>query len=170
MKKIAILCFSVVVFMCLLTGCNQKEKVQLEKAAEKTFEVTEEVREQAEENRSAEMALLISEQVSVKTLKISKNIAILEVTYPDVGTSLENLCNSANELEQGEEIEYIESAIYEEIKNGKVPLLTKEIEVEITYKDGEVSIVQNDEYNDAISGGLISYFNKAMEELEQCEE
>lgn len=149
----------------ILTSCRKTKKENVENAVIEQIKVSEDVKDAAEINTGANIRLSLSENTEAKVLEINGDKAIIEITAPDMKALLQNVLSSDAVFENNaEELARIEEYVKDKLDKGEFTLITKKVTVDILKDKGNVTIVENDDYYDALLGGMLSYYDEIMEE------
>lgn len=148
------------------TGIDYKPRT-VEEAVLDSYISDEDMDDFAKEYRPAAINGMITDMVSYKVISEYDNYVILEITAPDMKAILKNIASSDATFDDvAEEMTRIEDFVTQALMSDNLQFVTNIVEVEFVEHNDYFEIIPNDEYVNAVYGGMISYYNEltAMEE------
>ena len=165
----------VVLGASMLTGCSLFENPEIK---EVTNKVVDTVKNNEYLNELAQglyeevmVGLYGKENLEIKEIETTDDYIKLEITAPNLKTIFEDVFEEYEEelsLIKGEKeiTEFLQEKINEVLEENKFETVTNEVQVEqTTDENGDVEIVENEEYIEAISGGLSDLYQAYQDKL-----
>lgn len=144
---------------------NEQKIDQVEEAVSSNLEISDEIKSAAEINDGAKIRLNLSENTTAEVIEIDGNTARLSITAPDMKKILSQILSEDAVFDDEEkELDRIKDYVAKKLASGNFETLTKEVTVEIETDGDGFRIIENDEYYDAVYGGMLSYYDEIAEE------
>jgi len=173
-KLISIFC-CMAIGASLLTGCSLLENPEVKEVTDKvvdTVKNNEYLNELAQGLYEEVMVGLYGkENLEIKEVETTDDYVKLEITAPNLKTIFDDVFEEYEEelsLIKGEKeiTEFLQEKINEILEENEFETVTNEVEVEqTTDENGNVEIIENQEYIDAISGGLSDLYQAYQDKL-----
>lgn len=195
-KIIASIC-CLVMGMSLLTGCSLAEEkivesiknvdiVEVKDKIVQHISENEELQYMAEDiyeklligvEKTGEIATKLMEEhaenLKIKEVEKTDEYVTVEITAPNLNAILDDIMvefdEELSQLKNEEDIkEYLQKKVTEVLESEKFETITKNVKVEqFIDEDGNLKIVENNEYVDAIHGGLTDLYQAYKEKIEE---
>lgn len=149
----------------IISGCSKVNKATPEGCIARSFTVSPEQLEFAENSSDAKIAVLIAKNTKYKILSSDNNTYTLSITAPDMAELLYSVVDdSAIVTDPQAEYSRIADVIIKALENGKFQKCESIVSLQVIMKDGEFELVPTPEFVDAKYGGMMSLLNELSKE------